>query len=265
MAGLDINAPYSNSKQAEVMTAGHKLSLEIVQHPQTPAPAKIEGVKAALECGLDVNARWREGRASGIVGATLLAATLWLQGVTDEAKLELARRLVIEQGLQVNIESVERATKASSGTFVLAGAINCSSLQSQSKAELLSIMVAAGLDLNATCHQGKEQSTTGSTLSARVAAAAGMRANDQIVMLTTLVRGGWRPSALGRSDLSKLANVVPLSRHPSVDPALLGTLQQEIAKCESGDWSWASHLVKDLRGEGNNGGPAACSMPHNRD
>jgi hypothetical protein len=195
------------------------------------------------------------------VGATLLAATLWLQGVTDEAKLELARKLV-EQGLQVNIESVERATKASSGTFVLAGAINCSSLQSQSKAELLSIMVTAGLDLNAACQQGKEQSTTGSTLGARVAAAAGMRANDQIIMLTTLVRGGWRPSALARSDLSKLANVVPLSRHPSVDPVLLGTLQQEIAKCESGDWSWAPGLGGRSEGGHGNAGPAACCSAH---
>ena len=47
------------------MTAGHKLSLEIVHHPQTPAAAKIEGVNAALECGLDINAMWREGRANG--------------------------------------------------------------------------------------------------------------------------------------------------------------------------------------------------------
>jgi len=88
MAGLDINAPYSTSaggegdaaavRGAEVMTmtAGHKLSLELVQHPHTPAAAKMEGVNAALGCGLDANARWCEGRASGIVGATLLASVL---------------------------------------------------------------------------------------------------------------------------------------------------------------------------------------------
>ena len=128
MAGLDINAPYSSGahgadRGAEFMTAGHKLSLDIVQHPHTPAAIKIEGVKATLECGLDINAQWHEGRASGIVGATLLASVLWLQGVSDESKLELARRL-LDLGLDANSESVERATKASSGTFVLAGAIS---------------------------------------------------------------------------------------------------------------------------------------------
>jgi hypothetical protein len=47
---------------------------------------------------------------------------LWLQGVSDEAKLELACAL-IEQGMDVNSQSIERATKATSGTFVLAGII----------------------------------------------------------------------------------------------------------------------------------------------
>jgi len=88
MAGLDINAPYCTSAGGEggaaavrgagvmTMTAGHKLSLELVQHPHTPAAAKMEGVNATLGCGLDANARWCEGRASGIVGATLLASVL---------------------------------------------------------------------------------------------------------------------------------------------------------------------------------------------
>lgn len=243
MAGLDINAPYSSSTEeqggaAEVMTAGHKLSLEIVQHPRTPGAAKIEGVKATLGRGLDTNARWCEGRASGIVGATLLASVLWLQGVSDDEKLELARTL-IAQGLHVNSESVERATKASSGTFVLAGAINCSSLQSESKAQLLSLMIDAGLDLNAPCQQGKDASTTGSTLGARVAAAAGMDPNHQISMLTALVEGGWRPLALSKSDTTKLGNVPALARHASLDPAVLSVLLLHIAHCDTGDWSWA--------------------------
>jgi len=220
------------------MTAGHKLSLDIVQHPHTSAAIKIEGVKATLECGLDINAQWHEGRASGIVGATLLASVLWLQGVSDESKLELARRL-LDLGLDANSESVERATKASSGTFVLAGAISCSSLQSESKAKLLSMMVEAGLDLNSPCQQGKEASTTGSTLGARVAAAAGMKVEDQIAMLITLVKGGWRPAVLSRSDQAKLANVATLLRHQSLDPVLPAALEQEVRQCDSGDWSWA--------------------------
>jgi hypothetical protein len=36
-------------------------------------------MKATLGCGLDINARWREGRASGVAGASLLAGVLWLQ------------------------------------------------------------------------------------------------------------------------------------------------------------------------------------------
>ena len=265
MAGLDINAPYSSAggahgadSGAETMTAGHKLSLEIVQHPHTPSAIKIEGVKATLERGLDTNARWREGRASGIVGATLLAAVLWLQGVSDDSKLELARRL-LDQGLDVNSESVERATKASSGTFILAGAINCSSLQSESKARLLSMMVDAGLDLNSPCQQGKEASTTGSTLGARVAAAAGIKVDDQIAMLVTLVKGGWRPAGLSRSDQTKLANVATLLRNPALDPALRAALEQQLLQCDSGDWSWAQ--VQQAMGAAAGSFAAAAGSP----
>jgi len=57
---------------------------------------------------------------------------VWLQGVSDEAKLELACAL-IEQGMDVNSQSIERATKATSGTFVLTGIIytatHCNTLQ----------------------------------------------------------------------------------------------------------------------------------------
>ena len=69
MAGLDINAPYNSSKHeeqnGEFMTVGHKLSLDIVHLAHRPATAKLEGIKAMLERGLDTNTTWREGRASG--------------------------------------------------------------------------------------------------------------------------------------------------------------------------------------------------------
>mmetsp|Transcript_92646 Transcript_92646/g.149566 ORF Transcript_92646/g.149566 Transcript_92646/m.149566 type:complete len:325 (+) Transcript_92646:58-1032(+) len=257
MAGLDINAPYSTSaggegdaaavRGAEVMTmtAGHKLSLELVQHPHTPAAAKMEGVNAALGCGLDANARWCEGRASGIVGATLLASVLWLQGVSDEAKLELACAL-IEQGMDVNSQSIERATKATSGTFVLAGAMASAGLQSEAKAKLLSLFIDAGLDLNAPCQQAKQASTTGSTVATRIAVTPEINGNHQITMLTALVKGGWRPLPLSATDSTKLeAQMSRLARleRESVDPALLSALRLLIAQCgANGDWAWASSL-----------------------
>jgi hypothetical protein len=43
------------------------------------AALTCSSMKATLGCGLDINARWREGRASGVAGATLLAGVLWLQ------------------------------------------------------------------------------------------------------------------------------------------------------------------------------------------
>jgi hypothetical protein len=247
MAGLDINAPYTNRAQEEaggqvIMSAGHKLSLDIVQHPCATAAAKLEGVKAMLAHGLDINARWREGRASCVVGATLLAAVLWLQGVKDDAKLELARALV-DRGLQLNSESMERSTTASSGTFILAGAISTSALQPQSKADLLSMMVEAGLDLNATCQQGKDPSTTGSTLGGRIAAAPGIPATHQVSMLTTLVRGGWRPARLAKSDSTRLSQAAAILCDPSLDPAALSAFQSAIALCaDEGDWTWAAKV-----------------------
>ena len=254
---LDLNAPYSERAEAggdEEMTAGHKLSLDLVHLPHTPAAAKLLGVKTMLEHGLDTNARWREGRASGVVGATLLASVLWLQGVPDDDKLDLAR-LLIGRGLPVNAESVERSTRASVGTFILAGAINCPALQSHSKAQLLSMIVVTGLDVNAACQQGKDPSTTGSTLGARIAAAAGMKPNDQVAMLTTLVRAGWCPASLSKRDADKLGNVATLMRHPALEPAALSELQQEISKCEAGEWWWA----KGKPGQGSGGAVVGAS------
>lgn len=228
------------------MTAGHKLSLDIVQHPCATAATKLEGLKATLAHGLDINARWREGRASCVVGATLLAAVLWLQGVKDEAKMEIAKTLV-DRGLQLNSESMERATKASSGTFILAGAINTSALQAHSKAGLLSMMVDAGLDLNATCQQGKELSTTGSTLGGRIAAAAGIPATQQVGMLATLVRGGWRPAQrLAPGDAARLSQVAAILCDPSLEPAVLSDFQRVIAlHVDEGNWTWAGKAEAD--------------------
>jgi hypothetical protein len=101
-------------------------------------------------------------------------------------------------------------------------------------------MVGAGLDLQATCQQGKELSTTGCTLGARIATAAGIPASHQIAMLTTLIKGGWRPLSLSEKDSSKLSSIASVLCDPSLDPAVLSEFLQSIAMYkDQGDWSWA--------------------------
>mmetsp|Transcript_9083 Transcript_9083/g.14364 ORF Transcript_9083/g.14364 Transcript_9083/m.14364 type:complete len:223 (+) Transcript_9083:588-1256(+) len=121
LQGLSLEPPYS--QDSEEGSCGHKLSLEILTLPQPTGPCKMHMIQELLLHGLDPSAEWKDGRAKGSAGGSLLAAVLWLHGVEDASKLALAEAM-IEGGMKVNLECVERSTTTNCGTFIIAGAMS---------------------------------------------------------------------------------------------------------------------------------------------